>query len=78
MYESNSTQAHTLTVRLRESELEHQELLTANERQLQLEAQTLRRQNLEQQAARITHEREVELRELQDQSAAQPQLLKTQ
>ena len=52
---------------------------TANETQLQLEAQSLRKpQDLEQQAARITHEREVKLRDLRDQSAAQPQLLKTQ
>ena len=51
-----------------------------NGRQLQLEAQTLRRsQDLEQQSARIAHEREVELRELQkQQAAAQPQLLKRQ
>ena len=76
---SNSAQAHTLAVRLRESELEHQQLHTAHERQLQLEAQTLRRsQDLEHQAANIAHEHEVQLRELREQSEAQPQLLKTQ
>ena len=46
---------------------------------MQQETQALRRsQDLEQQAARIAHKREVELQELQDQSAAQPQLLKAQ
>ena len=76
---SSSAQVRTLAVRLRESELEHQRLHTANERQLQLEAQTLRRsQGLEQQAASIAHEREIEQRELRDQSDAQPQLLKTE
>ena len=34
--------------------------------------------HLEEQAYRIAHEREVDLRELKDQSAAQPQLLKAQ
>ena len=66
-------------MRLRESELEHQQLHTARERRLRLEAQTLRRsQDLEQQAASITHEREVQLRELPDRAEAQPQLLKAQ
>ena len=79
MRESNSAQAQTLAARLQERESEHQQLHTANERQLQLEAQALRRSlDPEQQAARKAHEREVELRELQDQSAAQPQLLNAQ
>ena len=38
MCESNSTQAQTLAASQRESELEHQQLHTANERRLQLEA----------------------------------------
>ena len=39
--ESNSAQVQTLAARLRESELEHFQLHTANERQSQLEAQAL-------------------------------------
>ena len=77
--ESNSAQVQALAVRLPESELGRQQLHTANETQLQLEAQALRRsRDLEQQVARVAHEREVELQELQDQSATQPQLLKAQ
>ena len=60
-----------------ESELEHQQLRAANEKQLQSDPGPSLR-HLEQQASRIAHEREVELRELQDQSAAQSQLLKAQ
>ena len=46
---------------------------------MHLEAQVLRRsQDQEQQAVRIAHEREIELQGLRDQSAAQPQMLKTQ
>ena len=58
MCESNSAQVQTLAARLQESELEHQQLHTAQERQLQLEAQALRRsQDLEeQQASSIAHE----------------------
>ena len=39
--ESNTAQVQTFAARLRESELEHQQLHTANERQMQLEAQSL-------------------------------------
>ena len=54
-----------LAARVRESELEHQQLHTAQERQWQLEAQALRRlRDLEQQASIIAHEREVATREL--------------
>ena len=41
MSESNSAQVQILAASLRESELEHQQLHTANERRLQLEAQAL-------------------------------------
>ena len=76
---SNSAQAQTLAVRLQESDLEHQKLHTASERQLQLEAQALRRSHdLEQQAASTALDREVQLQELREHSDAQPQLLKTQ
>ena len=65
--------------RLQESELAHQLLHTAQERQLQFEAQTLRRsQGLEQQTSSIAHEREVALRELRKQAEAQPEMLKSQ
>ena len=65
--------------RLRESELEHQQLQTAQERQLQLELQTPRRsRDLEQQVCSIAHEREVALRELRKQAEAQPDMLKSQ
>ena len=64
---------------VRESEVEHQQPHAVNERRLQVEAQTLRRsQNLEQEAFGIAHQREVEVQQLQDQSAARPQLLKEQ
>ena len=70
---SNCAQAQTLATRLRDNELEHQQLRTAQERQLQLEAQTLRRsQDLEQQACNIAHEREIALRELRRQAEEQP------
>ena len=71
--------SRTLAVRLRKSELEHLQVHIAQERPLQLQAQTLRKsQDPEQQTANITHEREIKLRELRDRSEAQPQLLKTQ
>ena len=51
----------------------HQQLHSANERRLQLEAQTLRMsQDMEQQTFSIADERKV--RQLQDKSAAQPDL----
>ena len=78
-YESSGAQAQILAANLREGDLEHQQLHTADERRLQLEAQALRRsQDLEQEAFSIAHQREVEVRQLQDQSEAQPPLLKEQ
>ena len=79
MYESNSAQVQQLANSLRKSELEHQQLHTANERRLQLEAQALRMsQDMEQQALSMAHQREVEARRLKDQSAAQPEQVKAQ
>ena len=79
MCEFNSAQAQILAASLRESELEHQQLHTAIERRLQLEAQALRRsQDLEQEALSITRQREAEVQQLQDKTDAQPQLLKEQ
>ena len=40
--QSNSAQTQSLASKLQETNLEHQQLYTAQERQLQLEAQTLR------------------------------------
>ena len=76
---SNSAQEQSLAVTLRENELEHQQLHTAQERQMQLEAQTFRRsQDLEQQACSIAHEHEIALRELRRQAQEQLQVLKPQ
>ena len=75
---SNSAQVQTLADHLREKELEHQQRHTAQERQLQLEAQAFKRpQDLEQQAHSIAHEREIALRELCRQAGEQPQALKS-
>ena len=79
MYESNSAQARHLAASLRESEVERQQLHAANERCLQLEAQTLRRsQDLQQEALSLANQCEVEVQHLQDKTEAQPQLLKAQ
>ena len=64
---SNSAQVQSIAAKLHENELEHQQLHTAQERQLQLEAQALRRsQDLEQQACSIAQEREIALQELKN------------
>ena len=73
--QSNSTQAQSLASKLQETNLEHHahELYTAQERQLRLEAQTLRQaQEQEQQAAQVTHEHELSIRELRCQAEEQP------
>ena len=56
--QSNSAQVQSLASKLQETNLEHHELYTAQERQLRLEAQTLRQaQEQEQQAAIMTHDK---------------------
>ena len=55
--QSNSAQVQSLAAKLQETNLEHHELYTAQERQLRLEAQALRHaQEQEQQAAQMTQE----------------------
>ena len=76
---SNSAQVQSLAAKLHENELENQQLHTAQERQLQLEAQALgRSQDLEQKACSIAHESEIALREVRRKAEEQPQVLKTQ
>ena len=76
--QSNSAQAQSLAAKLQEANLEHQELHTAQERQLRLEAQALRQaQEQEQQAARVTQERELAVQELRRQAEEQPALHKS-
>ena len=77
--QTNSAQVQSLASKLQETNLEHQQLYTAQERQLQLEAQTLRQaQNEEQQAAAIAHEHEHAIQEFTRQAEEQPELLKLQ
>ena len=62
---SNGAQAQSLASKLQETQLEHQQLYTAQERQLQLEAQALRQtQYEEQQAAALAREQELAIQEL--------------
>ena len=64
----------SLASKLHETNEEHQQLRTANERQLRLEAQALRAaQQQEQQAAQMTHEHEDAIRELRRQAEEQPE-----
>ena len=54
---ANSAQAQSLAAKLQETNLEHRELYTAQERQLRIQAQALRQaQEQEQQAAQMTRE----------------------
>ena len=77
--QSNSAQVQSLASKLQETNLEHHELYAAQERQLQLEAQTLRQaQDQEQQSARLAHEREIAIQNLKSQAEEQPELLKLQ
>ena len=71
--QSNSAQAQSLASKLHETNIEHQELHTAQERQLRLEAQVLRdAQQQEQQAAQTTREHEYAIRELGRHTGEQP------
>ena len=77
--QSNSTQVQPLASKLQETNLKHQQLHTAQERQLQLEAQTLRQTQVEeQQAAAITREHGLAIQEFKRQAEEQPELLKLQ
>ena len=67
--QSNNAQVQSLAFKLQETNLEHQQLYTAQERQLRLEAQTLRQaQDQEQQAAVISREHELAIQEFQETS----------
>ena len=75
--QSNSAQVQSLASKLHETNEEHQQLHTAHERQLRLEAQALREaQQQEQQAAQMTHEHEYAIRELRRQAEEQPEIQK--
>ena len=75
--QSNSAQAQSPASKLQETNLEHQQLHTVQERQLQIEAQALRQaQNEEQQAATIACEHELAIQDLKRQAEEQPELLK--
>ena len=76
--QSNSAQAQPLAAKLQETNMEHHELYTAQERQLRLEAQALRQaQEQEQQAAQVTQEHEFAIQELRRQAEEQPAIQKT-
>ena len=72
--QSNSAQVQSLASKLQETNLEHQQLYTAQERQLQLEAQALRQAQHQQQAA-IAHEHELAIQEFKRQAEEQLELL---
>ena len=77
--QSNSTQVQSPTSKLQETNLEHQQLHAVQERQSQIEAQTLRQaQNEEQQAAAIARKHELAIQEFKRQAEEQPELLKLQ
>ena len=77
--QSNSAQVQSFASKLQETNLEHQQLHTAQERQLQLEAQTLRQAQVEEhQAAATAHEHELAIQEFKRQAEEQPELLKLQ
>ena len=77
--QSNSAQVQSLASKLQETNLEHQQLHTVQERQLQLKAQALRQaQSEEQQAAAIAREHELAIQEVKRQAEEQPELLKLQ
>ena len=64
---------------MQETQLEHQQLHTALERQLQLEVQALRQAQIEeQQAATLAREHELAIQEFRKQAEEQPELLKLQ
>ena len=75
---SNSAQVQSFAAKLQETNLEHHDLHTAQERQLRLEAQALRQaQEQEQQAAQTTQEHDRAIQELRHQAEEQPALHKT-
>ena len=75
--QSNSAQVQSLASKLHETNEEHQQLLTAHERQLRLEAQALREaQQRELQAAQSTQEYENMVQELRRQADEQPDFRK--
>ena len=75
----NPIAPQSLAAELQETQLEHQQLYTAQERQLQLEAQTLRQsQHEEQQAAVLAREHELAIQKLRQQAEEQPEILKPQ
>ena len=79
MCKSNSAQVQILAVKLQETQLEHQQLYTAQERQLQLETQTLKlSQDQEQQAYSLAQEHERAIQEFRRQAEEQPEILKSQ
>ena len=74
---SNSAQVQPLASKLQETNLEHHELHTAQERRLRLEAQTLRQaQEQEQQAAQLTQEHELAIQKFRRQAEEQPEFHK--
>ena len=76
--QSNSAQVQSLADKLQETNTEHHELHTAQERQLRVEAQALRHaQQQEQQATHMTHEHELAIQELRRQAEEQPAIQKT-
>ena len=73
---SNRAQVQSLASKLHETNEEHQQLHTAQERQLQLEAQALRAvHERELQAAQSAQESEVVIQELRRKAAEQPDIL---
>ena len=75
--QSNSAQAQSLASKLQEANLEHQQLHTAQERQLQLEAQAVRQTQVEEQQAPATAcEHELAIQEFKRQAEEEPELLK--
>ena len=75
--QSNSAQVQSIASKLHETNEEHQQLYTAQERQLQLEAQALRAAHqYEQQAAQSVHEYENTIQELRRQADEQPDIQK--
>ena len=75
--QSNSAQVQSFAVKMHETNEEHQKLYTAQERQLQLEAQALREAHqYEQQAAQSAQEYENMIHELRRQADEQPDIQK--
>ena len=75
---SNSAQVQSRAAKLQEKNLEHHELHTAKERQVQLEAQAPRQaQEQEQQAAQMTQEHETAIQELRRQAKEKPAVHKS-